>query len=137
MFEGLGSVSHELLRVGWRVGGGVGGLGRGPEHSITVGVVVRHRAPAQVGCRQHRLIHILVLRGVIRGEARGRELQDNRYRPPDCGQNISCSPGDRYYLHISALYRHLNWWRVAVLRRTQISLVWSLASAELDPGVGL
>ena len=46
-------------------------------------------------------------------------------------------PGDKYYLHISALYRHLNGWRVAVLRRTQISLVWSLASAELDPGVGL
>lgn len=43
----------------------------------------------------------------------------------------------RHYLHISALYRHLYWWRVPVLWRAQISLVWCLASVELDPGVGL
>ena len=46
-------------------------------------------------------------------------------------------PGDRSYLHISALYRHLYGWRVPVLWRSQISLVWSLAWVELDPGVGL
>ena len=46
-------------------------------------------------------------------------------------------PGDKYYLHISALYRHLYWWRVPVLWRPQIALVRCLTSAELEPGVGL